>query len=99
MDNLILHDAHEVGGAPVIDTGRRLTERSYWENNNSDHHACTVESRIESKLDRWMRNPAGPDTISNHIFWDVLVPRYVQKPRGSSVLEVGSAPGRNLISF
>jgi SAM-dependent methyltransferase len=82
----------------MADTGGRLTERSYWEDDNSKT-GKTSNGSAESKVDRWVRNPTGPNTIANHLFWDVLLPRYVQKPRGASVVEVGSAPGRNLVSF
>ena len=95
-----LHWLHGTGGLPVTDTGRRLTEHSYWEGNNSNHYVyATHDGSAASTLDRWVRDPTGPDTIANHIFWDVLVSRYVQKPRGASVVEIGSAPGRNLVGF
>ena len=84
----------------MTDTGRRLTERSYWEGNNSDQDVGkTRNGPAESNLDKSLRNPEGPGTIANHVFWDLLVPRYVQKPQGATVVEIGSAPGRNLVGF
>jgi SAM-dependent methyltransferase len=49
---------------------------------------------VNSKL----RNSEIPETVANHVFWDLL-PRYVQKPHGATVVEIGSAPGSNLVGF
>lgn len=75
----------------------RLTEESYW---NGLYSAAPVvpqsndENRPKGFLSRFTKA-----AFSEWNFWHVLLPRYLAVDPNRKVLEVGSAPGGNLIQF
>ena len=75
----------------------RLTKESYW---NTLYDAVPVlpppqkESRPQGFLSRFTK-----EAFSDWHFWNVLLPRYLSVDPNKKVLEVGSAPGGNLIRF
>ncbi|MFN7992771.1 MAG: methyltransferase domain-containing protein [Bryobacteraceae bacterium] len=85
-------------GQFVHDAGNELTDLSYWEVNYSTP-LPSPETQGRKWKPAWLRAASQESTLAQHIFWNLLLPRFVQKPPGSTVLEVGSAPGRNLIEF
>lgn len=80
---------------------QRLTDRGYWEQLfDADQRAATsLQPASRSRLKSWLRSLTPPSAIAFHVFWDVLLPRYIQKPPGATVVEIGCAPGRNLLEF
>jgi SAM-dependent methyltransferase len=85
----------------------RLTEASHWEAvYNSD--TAVVELPQEAPptfLRRASRRLLGShasltrETYSEFHFWNILLPRYFQADPQRTILEVGSAPGFNLLQF
>ena len=78
----------------------RLTEKDYWD---SIHKAKVVERKrnflkeslkvlttglLETKFFR---------SYADYLLWDVIYQKYLPKRKGAKVLEIGSAPGDNLV--
>jgi 2-polyprenyl-3-methyl-5-hydroxy-6-metoxy-1,4-benzoquinol methylase len=92
-------DSGEVG-ALLRDTIGRLTERSYWEAIHADQGtSMRSASACRSRWGKWLHNLATQESISDRIFWGALMPRFVLKPAGATIVEIGSAPGRILLEF
>jgi SAM-dependent methyltransferase len=75
----------------------RLTERAFWDAAYTRAGQTTFDPTDPTELNdrrRWRSH-------ADRVLWDELLPTYVEgppeAPPGRSVLEIGSAPGRNLV--
>jgi 2-polyprenyl-3-methyl-5-hydroxy-6-metoxy-1,4-benzoquinol methylase len=75
---------------------RRLSSQAYWDKQYL--RASEPSPRRRPRLWGWLpaRLRMG---YANHILWDVILPRWITMPQGSKIVEIGSAPGRNLLQF
>lgn len=84
----------------------KLSNREYWD---AVHSACPVSpsplkravSGMKQRLGRWLGDQfveAARD-YSSYLLWRVILPKYLVCEPGMTVLEVGSAPGFNLLMF
>jgi SAM-dependent methyltransferase len=87
------------------EAGKRLTSGAFWESHHTASSAGTPaasQSRLKSLIcrrlgaERLARYGLG---YSEHHFWNALLPRFIAPKAGARVLEVGCAPGGNLIQF
>jgi SAM-dependent methyltransferase len=80
----------------------RLTEKSYWNNVYTETKiqpkttAATlkktgVKGFLKHYLDQYWRD------YSDYLEWDVLYPAHLPKTKGLKIIEIGSAPGTNLV--
>jgi SAM-dependent methyltransferase len=81
----------------VSEQGKRLTDQSYWENGYINRPPPTIDAT--NRKAGWLHRWAAQERISSRIFWDTLLSRYVPMRCGATVVEIGSAPGRNLLEF
>lgn len=78
----------------------RLTDAEYWE---SIHAPLSEAPSSSGWFKTHLKKLLGPvvlqymDSYSDYLFWDVVLPRFLQPRNGAKALEVGSAPGYNLI--
>ena len=85
----------------------RLTDESHWSSVYTQAPEILEEKPVEeqSLLRRVWHRLAGNhavltrESFSNFHFWNILLPQYFKADPKMTVLEVGSAPGMNLIRF
>jgi SAM-dependent methyltransferase len=85
----------------------RLTERSYWDSVHEKSAAFgSAESLAEPRRPTGLRRIVPPqvlhwlrDSFIQHDFWNVLLPRYIPKDPAGKVLEIGVAPGLEVLRF
>ena len=81
----------------------RLTERSYWDGVYEQGPEPAAAGDIAKSA--WRRalsaaiRKCGGDSYGNDWFWGRLLPKYVERRSGPSVLEVGAAPGEDVLRF
>ena len=88
----------------------RLTGKEYWQSVYSD----LLNNRVEadkanssrnllkkiigkSALDYWRRNASRG--YADYLLWDCIYKKYLPNSKGLKILEIGSAPGNNLVRF
>ncbi len=82
----------------------RLTERSYWDGVHEQDSEASAPA-VETPKAPWKRvlsaaiRKCGGDSYGNDWFWNRLLPKYVERKPGASVLEVGAAPGEDVLRF
>ena len=85
----------------------RLTERSYWDtvhqgspesapspDRNRPKRSAGLRRLVPPLLLHWLR-----DSFAQEDFWNRLLPRYVARDPGGKVLEIGVAPGHEVLRF
>ncbi|MCC6748437.1 MAG: class I SAM-dependent methyltransferase [Deltaproteobacteria bacterium] len=84
----------------------RLTEEKFWDDSYAGRQRAVDEGAAGRSLKARLKQTALyrafhelERSYANHFVWNMLMPRYL--PRGSQykLVEVGSAPGHNLITF
>ena len=87
-------------------TSDNLTEKAFWETVNDAHAPTTSAPSRGGIMKRLGRRLIGPEKLarysvpySGHYLWDILLPELVARRASGRVLEVGSAPGHNLVQF
>src|SRR5258707_7140675 len=85
--------------------GTRLTEREYWDSVHEGTPTDPAGSGIPDQR-RGMRRfiPAavlrwGSESCGQYWFWKDLLPRFVERTPGATVLEIGVAPGNEVLTF
>lgn len=73
-------------------TLEKLSEKNHWESINAP---VNKELKAEKKPKKLFR--IFTYSYSFHLLWDVFLPKYIKTDSNSKVLEVGSAPGKNLM--
>ncbi len=84
----------------------KLTPREYWESIYGTGPAKVgvlraAAKRMKQRLARRLGESfvEAARNYSEYLFWRVILPRYLPREKGLSVLEIGSAPGSNLVQF
>jgi len=78
----------------------RLTQKEYWD---SIHKAKAVKHKRHSLKENLKSITAGllknkfVRSYADYLLWDVIYKKYMPKIKGAKILEVGSAPGNNLV--
>jgi hypothetical protein len=77
--------------------GTQMTQDTdYWDKVHLNRLSSTRYLTLtRSKTGSWLRMLARP--YSDYLIWDVLFPRYLPKTAGLKLVELGSAPGFNLV--
>lgn len=68
----------------------RLTEETFWDAAYRGREAGSTPG---------VKPPRYWDAYAHHVFWDRILATHLEGRSGQSVLEVGSAPGRNLLKL
>jgi SAM-dependent methyltransferase len=71
----------------------RLTERSFWD----EAYARTGQTSFDPADPTELNDRRRWRSHADRVLWDELLPTFLEGPAGRSVLEIGSAPGRNLV--
>jgi len=81
-----------------------LTHREFWNSKYKYYNIQDVPSEssflktlIKKMLGKRLMNYM--NNYSSYFLWDVIYNKYLLKRKGAKILEVGSAPGENLIKF
>ena len=78
----------------------RLTQKEYWDSIHKAKVAkrkrYSVKGNIRILTTRLVENKLAR-SYADYLLWDVIYEKYMPKTKGVKVLEVGSAPGKNLI--
>jgi 2-polyprenyl-3-methyl-5-hydroxy-6-metoxy-1,4-benzoquinol methylase len=84
----------------------RLTERDYWQSlyeANPRLPAAPPAPESHGPMARLLCRIGGIDSLSaiypDHQFWNVILPKYLQQSTTARVIEIGSAPGDNLVEI
>jgi SAM-dependent methyltransferase len=85
----------------------RLTEMDYWQSlyaaNPRLPSEPTAGARSQGSLARLLCRVGGIDTLSaiypDHQFWSVILPEHLRHSTSAKVIEIGSAPGDNLVEI
>jgi hypothetical protein len=66
-------------------------------------NAVAAASRSQGSVARLLCRVGGIDSLSaiypDHQFWNVILPKYLQRGTAARVIEIGSAPGDNLVEI
>ncbi|NUM31229.1 MAG: methyltransferase domain-containing protein [Bacteroidetes bacterium] len=73
-------------------TIEKLSEQKHWESINAPVNDVIKTEKKPKKAFRIFTY-----SYSFHLLWDVLLPKYIKTDRNAKVMEVGSAPGKNLL--
>lgn len=82
---------------------RRLTEKEFWNtvylHENVRHRIPGLEEIHKPKWKQWLKQHLDSywRDYSNYLEWDVLYDTYLPKTAGLKIIEIGSAPGTNLV--
>ena len=80
----------------------RLTDTEYWD---STYAPLSIGLSRTGHFKTLLRRLLGPTVLEymrdygDYLMWDVIYPKFLFRRRGARVLEVGSAPGYNLIKL
>lgn len=80
----------------------KLTPREYWE---SIYETGLAKVGAANRAKKWLARRLGESFVeaardySAYLLWRVILPRHLPCKKGMTVLEVGSAPGSNLMRF
>jgi 2-polyprenyl-3-methyl-5-hydroxy-6-metoxy-1,4-benzoquinol methylase len=85
----------------------RLTERDYWQSlyeaNPRLPNTAPETPQDKGTLARLLCRIGGIDSLSaiypDHQFWNVILPKYLARSATARVIEIGSAPGDNLVEI
>jgi 2-polyprenyl-3-methyl-5-hydroxy-6-metoxy-1,4-benzoquinol methylase len=85
----------------------RLTERDYWQSlyeaNPRLPNTAPETPQRQGSLARLLCRIGGIDSLSaiypDHQFWNVILPKYLTRSNTARVIEIGSAPGDNLVEI
>ena len=87
----------------------KLTEKEHWDSVWSrNSSASTRKSNVNApkgKVRRLIKRIAGKKLLdyrhsyTNHLVWDVIYPQEIPQMEGLRIVEIGSAPGMNLVRF
>jgi len=72
---------------------RRLSTQSYWDSIYKKNTNSYFKNRFWTKIKYTMRNYA------DYLIWENIFPKYISNSKGKKIIEVGCAPGNNLIAF
>lgn len=81
----------------------RLTPKDYWNTVYSGESIVqvipTLEKQTDSRLKSWLKRRLGQYwcDYSNYLEWESLYQSYLPKVKGLKIIEIGSAPGTNLV--
>jgi 2-polyprenyl-3-methyl-5-hydroxy-6-metoxy-1,4-benzoquinol methylase len=71
----------------------KLTRKEYWDSIYKPKASCYKRNSLKGKLlENEYTRP-----YADYLLWDVIYKKYMPKTKGAKVLEVGSAPGTNLV--
>lgn len=72
----------------------KLSEQNHWESINSPANTTEKPTKKSNKIFKIFTY-----SYSAKLLWDVILTKYIKKDRNCTVLEVGSAPGYNLVKW
>ena len=72
---------------------KKLTDQAYWDSIYNKSGNSHFKGVLLNKLKHLMRNYA------NYLIWEKIFPKYFVALEDKKVIEIGCAPGKNLISF
>ena len=80
----------------------RLTKKDYWNAVYLGETTTQEKSNaapVGSSLKGWLKRQLGEywRDYSDYLEWDVLYPAHLPQVKGLKVIEIGSAPGTNLV--
>ena len=78
----------------------RLTQKEYWDSIHKAKAAkrkrYSVKGNLKILATRFLENNFAR-SYADYLLWDVIYKKFMPKIKGAKVLEVGSAPGNNLV--
>ena len=84
---------------------KKLSEKEYWDSIYQRKDLRSHTDRIKALLKRLISGIFGSKIFkykrnyAEYLIWDVLYMKYLPNIRGAKILEIGSAPGNQLVSF
>lgn len=80
--------------------GHQLTGPSYWDNFFDDQIKRRHQQR-QKNIVNWLKNALGyrAKTYAEYLLWKVIYPKYLPQGNNLKIVEIGSAPGWNLIQL
>lgn len=80
------------------DKPETLSEKEYWDDVHSGRQGAGAPAYVKA-----LKKMLGPSTVGlmrnydDYLLWNVIYPRFLPGAEGSSIIEIGSAPGRHLV--
>ena len=87
--------------APVT----KLSEKAYWDTIHEAERSGRKKRALKTRVMRLAGKIGGPRLVeymrnyTDHLLWDVILPRHMPDKPAATVLEIGSAPGAALVEM
>ncbi|MCK4550026.1 MAG: hypothetical protein KAU49_07640, partial [Candidatus Krumholzibacteria bacterium] len=80
------------------DKPESLSEKKYWDSVHAGRKGAGAPAHVRAA--RKILGPGAREKMRNYddyLLWNVIYPSFIPDARESSVIEIGSAPGRHLV--